>query len=218
MTRRKQILTAVSAAIAILSVSYLAVRPMPAPEGVPLPVPARAIEAGARIEASMLTVLRVPADLVPPDAVLSAEDAVGRTSAVPLFPGEILLRGRLAERAEGTLHPGAGPGRRIYALSLAAEDAGGWWLSAGSTVDVHILPVRSEDGTAQEVMPGLRVAELLDSRGNPAGPGTEGGAPSILCLDVDAAQAYRLAEAEAGRRIKVTIVNETTSTQGGNER
>ena len=75
-----------------------------------------------------------------------------------------------------------------------------------------------EDGTAQEVLPGLRVAELLDSRGNPAGPGTEGGAPSILCLDVDAAQAYRLAEAEAGRRIKVTIVNETTSTQGGNER
>ena len=209
MTRRKQVLIAALAAAVLLSVSYLAVRPAAEPAGVPVPVLVADVPEGTAIEASMLALVRMSAERVPPDAVLSVEEAVGLRAAVPLFKGETLLRGRIAAEAKGLPHPGAETGRRIYALALKAEDAGGWWLSEGSRVDVHLLPVRSDGAGTQEVLAGIRVAGLMDNKGNRLGSGSEGAAPSILCLDVDAAQAYRLAEAEAEGRIKVVIVNET---------
>ncbi len=209
MTRRRQVLIAVAAAATLLSVSYLAVRPQAEPVGVEIPVCAGDVPAGTRLEPGMLATARVPVDLIPDGAVRSAEDAVGRITDVGLRKGELLSEGRLSEEAGGVLHAGAGTGRRIAALSLAAEDAAGWWLSVGSRVDVHLLLPDGGGGTVHEVLPDLRVAALLDAKGNPVEAGARGAAPALLCLDVDEAQAARLAEAGWEGRIKAIIVNET---------
>jgi len=61
------------------------------------------------------------------------------------------------------------------------------------------------------VMPSVRVAGVMDSKGHRLDGTDPGGeaAPAILCLDVDAEQAQRLAITENEGRIKVIIVNET---------
>ncbi len=209
MTRRRQVLIAVAAAATMLSVSYLAVRPQAEPEGVAIPVCATDLPAGTRIEAAMLSIARVPAELVPDGTVRGVEDAVGRITDVGLRKGEMLSEGRLSGEDGGIPYAGAGTGRRIAALSLAAEDAAGWWLSTGSRVDVHLLLPDGGGGTLHEVLPDLRVAALLDAKGNPVEAGAKGAAPALLCLDVDEAQAARLAEAGWEGRIKAIIVNET---------
>jgi len=136
---------------------------------------------------------------------------VGLHAAVDLFAGETIQAGRLTEETTGTAHPGSGPGRRIYALALRAEDACGWWLSEGSLVDVQLLATDPEGGLSRDVLADVRVAGVMDAKGHLIATGTQSGeaAPAILCLDVDAAQAERLAETEIDGRIKVIIVNET---------
>lgn len=208
MTRRRQVLVALLAAAALLSVSYLALRPAAAASGVEVPVCAEDVPAGTRIEAAMLTTVRVPEDAIPDGAVREAVAAVGLRTPVLLRKGEMLSESRLSADALGIGHPGAGPGRRIAAVSLSTDEAAGWWLSEGSMVDVHLLFPDDGGGAAHDVLAGIRVAAVMDAKGNRIGEGNEAGAPSVLCLDVDEAQAARLAEAELGGRIRVTIVNE----------
>ena len=209
MTRRKQILIAGLAAAAMLSVTYLAVRPTEAVEGIPVPVLTADLPAGSFLTADGVTMVRMSAESLPANALLSVEEVVGLRATVPLFEGEILLRERFSAVATGTLHPGAGAGRRIYALALKADDAAGWWLSEGNRVDLHLLSDGPDDTLVHEVLLEVRVAGVMDAKGNLVGIGTEAAAPAILCLDVDAAQAARLAEAEVQGRIKAILVNET---------
>jgi Flp pilus assembly protein CpaB len=211
MTRRRQALIAVLAAATLLSLGYLAVRPGSAPEGVPVPVAAVDVQAGAVIDAAMLTVVRMPLALVPGGAVRTVEEAVGLRATVALHAGETILSDRLAEEATGTVHAAPGPGRRIYALALRAEDAGGWWLSEGSAVDVHLLWTDPDGAPCHEILPSVRVAGVMDAKGHLVGGSDSSGdaTPGILCLDVDTDQARRLTETENDGHIKVIIVNET---------
>jgi Flp pilus assembly protein CpaB len=209
MTRKKQILIAGLAAAAVLSVSYLAVRPTEASEGILVPVLALDLPAGSLLTAEGVVLMRMPVGSFPDGSLLSIEEVVGLRATVPLFEGESLLRERFSDVATGTLHPGAAAGRRIYALALKAEDAAGWWLTEGNRVDLHLFSEASDDALVHEVLQEVRVAGVMDGKGNLVGIGREAGVPAILCLDVDAAQAARLAEAETQGRIKAILVNET---------
>ena len=167
MTRRKQILIAGLAAAAMLSVTYLAVRPTEAVEGIPVPVLTADLPAGSFLTADGVTMVRMSAESLPANALLSVEEVVGLRATVPLFEGEILLRERFSAVATGTLHPGAGAGRRIYALALKADDAAGWWLSEpsldGGTVQGRVAP-RGSAGAELMVLVALVLAFIVVSQ------------------------------------------------------
>lgn len=98
----------------------------------PVPVVLRSVEAGQVIGPADVAHRQVPAAFVPPGEV--AREPVGRTALVPLLPGEVLLRARLAPwglRGAAALLPAG-----TRALAVPAGPGGRPPLRPGDRVDV----------------------------------------------------------------------------------
>lgn len=94
-------------------------------------VAARPVDAGAVLRPADVAVRSLPADALPRGPV--AEAPVGTVALVPLVPGEVLLRSKLAPdglRGVAALVP---PGQRALAVPV---DPGGLTLRLGDRVDV----------------------------------------------------------------------------------
>lgn len=126
------LVTAIVVGGALNRVSALAARYGPLR---PVVVAARPVERGMALAAADLEVRSLPSAFLPPDAVGSAEDLWGRAPAVPLVPGQPVLRGHLAPeglRGAAALLP---PGARAVAVPA---DGVAPTLRVGDLVDVLV--------------------------------------------------------------------------------
>ena len=100
----------------------------------------REVPAGVMVAAADVRVETVPERLVPSGAVLSVDDVVGRVAVVALWPGEIVLRGRLAPDGLVGVAALVPVGMRAVALPVIADGSGGAGgglrVRVGDTVDV----------------------------------------------------------------------------------
>jgi pilus assembly protein CpaB len=104
---------------------------------------------GVKVDASHIKLVQVPSATVPARSFSSPEEVIGRVATQSLYPGEILLDGR-----------------------LAAHD-GGSALSAVIAQGKRAVTVRVNDvvGVAGFLLPGNRV-DVLQTRRNPGGRGS----------------------------------------------
>ncbi|MDQ1438326.1 MAG: pilus assembly protein CpaB [Acidimicrobiaceae bacterium] len=99
----------------------------------PTVVMARPVEPGVVLARRDVRVVAMPARLVPAQAAAGVDAVVGRAAAVALWPGEVVLQGRLAPdglRGVAALVP---PGMR--AVAVPVDDAG-LHVAVGDAVDV----------------------------------------------------------------------------------
>ncbi|TFH85590.1 Flp pilus assembly protein CpaB [Billgrantia azerbaijanica] len=92
---------------------------------------------GSTVEASDLKLVNMPRDVVPPDSFNDIESVVGRVSNQVLYPGEVVLAGRVSEHLGGSaLAALLDPGKR--AMSVRVDDVVGvaGFLLPGNRVDV----------------------------------------------------------------------------------
>ena len=156
------------------------------------------VPGGSPLTREQLTVRHVPAPLVPGEAVLSAEDAVGRTPAGPLTAGTILTEAGLVGPglARGT------PGRVVVPTRLA--DAG----TAGVVRVGHAIDVMATDpGTGQvtRVASRARVA-AIPSEDSGGVLGGSGAAEDVLVLlEVSPPESLDLTRAAATSRLSVVL-------------
>jgi Flp pilus assembly protein CpaB len=116
----------------------------------------RPVAAGAVVAASSVAVAVVPRRLAPAGSVSSVGAAVGRVALVPLWPGEVLLSGRLAPeglRGVAALVP---PGMRAVAVPVSPDAA--VRVSVGDAVDV-LATFESAGADGAEGDPTVAVAE-----------------------------------------------------------
>jgi Flp pilus assembly protein CpaB len=173
----------------------------------PVLVASRDLAPGAVIDAQdlgrRLDVRRVPESFVPPDALASVGDAIGRAPAAPVPAGSYLLDSQLEvpHRVKPGHHPAIADGLRPVEIAVTGAEA----LSAtggspeGMRVDVVVTtePDVGDDGRTFVAAEGVELLAL--TRGGGAGGGEEGlgDAPSwsaTLALTRD--QALRLIQAE----------------------
>ncbi len=183
-------------------------------------VPNRDLPVGTRLHAGLLSMKTLPvhADDLPAGVLQALEPAEDKILLVPVRRNELLLQDRLGTGDAGVIHPNAATGRRLVALALRPERAGGWWLDAGDRVDVHLVPRNPSLGLAPILLESLRVAAVLDSKGRPVTgrfPGEEvqqtgmpAGDPAVLSLEVRREEAAILTEALATHDPTVVVVNE----------
>ena len=109
----------------------------------------RDIAAGETIEPSALEVRRWVADLLPPDAVRSASDAVGKRASATVLAGEALSARRIGDARMGLDVP-----EGLTAVSVPAKDvqAVGGAVSPGSRVDMYATGGSSTDEIARNVL------------------------------------------------------------------
>jgi pilus assembly protein CpaB len=115
----------------------------------------RPVAAGAVMAPSSVAVAVVPRRLAPAGSLSSVGAAVGRVALVPLWPGEVLLAGRLAPdglRGVAALVP---PGMRAVAVPVSPDAA--VRVSVGDAVDV-LATFESASG-ADDGDPTVAVAE-----------------------------------------------------------
>jgi pilus assembly protein CpaB len=128
-----------TAAVAAMAAAALAVRPSsPAPaaaDGVGILVARRPLPAGRPIDPAQVTVVRLPAALVPRTALTEADQVAFRIAAVPI-PAGLPIVPSLLRRGAGT--DSLAPDER--AVGVRVDDVTGLpgLLDAGSAVDVVI--------------------------------------------------------------------------------
>ncbi|MCG6657316.1 Flp pilus assembly protein CpaB [Halomonas campisalis] len=92
---------------------------------------------GTTVQASDLKLVTMPEDIVPPNSFNDVESVVGRVSNQVIYPGEVVLEGRVSEHMGGSaLAALLDPGMR--AMSVRVDDVVGvaGFLLPGNRVDV----------------------------------------------------------------------------------
>ncbi|WP_111412470.1 Flp pilus assembly protein CpaB [Billgrantia lactosivorans] len=92
---------------------------------------------GTKVEASDLKMVSMPRDVVPPNSFSDIDSVVGRVSNQMIYPGEVVLEGRVSEHMGGSaLAALLDPGKR--AMSVRVDDVVGvaGFLLPGNRVDV----------------------------------------------------------------------------------
>jgi Flp pilus assembly protein CpaB len=156
---------------------------------VPVLVAAVTVARGTPIEARAVRVARLPRAAVPPGALASASQAVGRTAASDLLPGEVLTAARLS--AGGPVASLVPPGSRAVAVSVAVPPGA---VAPGDRVDVLATYV-SADPYTEVVADGVEILRVH--------PGTEG---TTLFLAVPPHVAQAVARAATFGQLTVAVV------------
>jgi len=153
-----------------------------------------------RVEAS-LSIRRVPVSFVPPGALISPADAVGRAPGTTIPAGSYVLGAQLElPHPERAPSPGVGQGLRPVEVPVAGADAltVGEGSPEGSRVDV-VISRQGGLGRSARAYIGATGVKLLALRG-PSGPGEAWSAT----LAVTQQQALALIGAQsAGREIRL---------------
>lgn len=92
------------------------------------------------LDASMLSVKKVPTASVHPNSVLKTEDAVGKMTYVKLFAGEVLLSNKLIVKEEDKISYGLAyvipNGYRAMSINVSVEEGVAGLLAIGNHIDV----------------------------------------------------------------------------------
>jgi pilus assembly protein CpaB len=156
----------------------------------------------------------MPDPVVPEGAFRSLDSLVGRVARVPIFPGEVMVPGRLeAIGAKPGIEAMITPGKR--AMGLRVDDISGLagMLQPDSRVDV-MLTMGGE--RSRLFMPNMRVLAMghetqRDENGDPINA-------TVATLDVLPAEAERLAVAMSQGKIQLVLRRsqdmDTTQTRG----
>ena len=175
---------------------------------VPVLVAARELPADARLVRGSVSLRRVPARFVPPDALGSAADVVGARTAAAVAAGGYLTAGHLrASRPSGAPRGALGPGERAVEIQVAGGGLAG--AAPGSRVDVVVSTEAGAGGPTGHSFVALADVELL-GLGQATGAAfgdSEEPAPAVLAtLRVTTRQAIYLTAADNfGREIRLLL-------------
>mgnify|MGYP003938824969 CR=1 FL=1 len=184
-------------------------------------VAARDISEDAVITAEMLEIREIGSSAVHRDAVRRIEDAVGMRAADPIYGGEMLLKGRLAQEEDDKVKVLA-KSNRLFCLEPGWDQANAWQLEKDQHVDVIFVPNHmSQDSacpeatgvisvnpsqTGMKMMKNIRIAGLVDEDGMVIKSGDNGKTPRYIVLEVTQDQAVFLAYAKSNGRIELSAV------------
>jgi len=212
MTRRrilKLILVPVLVGLVAVSATYAYLQRLAPPpaEEVRVVAAARAMPAGTVLTAADLVLTGVPPSLAGPETLTDLAEAEGKVTAVPLVPGELVLRSKL-------VHPGTSPGLGSHlppgyrAVTVAADEvrAVAWLLRPGDRVDVIATFPREVAGADKSrlLLEDVQVVAVGRSTEVAGGKGTSGEVRSVT-LAVTPEQAIALALAEETGRIRLAL-------------
>lgn len=162
---------------------------------------------GSKVEASDLKVVAMPRDVVPPNSFEDIEQVVGRVSNQVIYPGEVVLEGRVSEHMGGSaLAALLDPGMR--AMSVRVDDVVGvaGFLLPGNRVDV----VSSKRNGSRDNVESKTVLRNLKVLAVDQIASQERDGPVIVravTLEVTTQQAETLVEATQEGKVQLTLRN-----------
>lgn len=207
MKRSKQIGAAVMTAACILLLVWIS-RPAQADiDYTKYAAAARDISAGTCIMPEDIMMIDLPTGSLTADYCTSIDQVNGLAMAVDVSAGELFNANQLRSKPKGIDYPFQGAGTRLMTLELPAGAANGFWLAAGSRVDIDMI-ARSPDAEQPIVsLENVEVVSVLSSDGMnvPADMSTTAAKP-LICLALSRAEALLLAEGLTNRQISLSVI------------
>lgn len=183
---------------AYLARGWLRAKP-PAPvqlAQVPVVVAAQEIPMGQELGPEQLRLAPWPRELVPAGAFSEIQKLQGRVTRVPLFPGEVVLEGKLAPPGSQAGLAGLLPDNK-RAVTIRVDEASGvaGFVSPGNRVDVLVSLDRNEyktDPLTKIVLQNLKVLGTGQEM-QPAKPGEKPKVVPTVTLEVTPEEGEKLA-------------------------
>jgi pilus assembly protein CpaB len=187
----RRVAAAVLVGLAAITALYSSRDPSPGDMAV---VAAQDLSPGTVVEASQLTVRRLPAQAVPDGAARSPAAVLGRTVAAPVRRGEALTDVRLTGPDLTQFISG---NSELVSVPLRLADPGvAALLRAGTTVDV--VTVGPQQGEPVVLARGARVLAVLES-------GTTQRDGKLVLIALDPVAATRVAATSISQNLTVTV-------------
>ncbi|WP_339909269.1 Flp pilus assembly protein CpaB [Symmachiella dynata] len=116
----------------------------------PVLVALEEISPGIEIEDSMVTFKEMPMDMMPTDAVTSADQYVNRGLRTRAFPGTPIVQAMLGEEGVFSASNEIPIGMRVAAISVTAKTAVAGFVNPHDRVDIQVTYKRRIDGKTLE--------------------------------------------------------------------
>jgi pilus assembly protein CpaB len=174
----------------------------------PVVVAAGDIEAGAKLAARDVLVVRIPQSAVPPGAISDPAKVVGRGAILPVSKGEFILPNKLAALEAGTGLPSLiPPGMRAVSVRVNDVVSVAGFVQPGTRVDV-LATGNSANGNERQTVTVLENVRVIAVGGSLLErlAGGEQNAPVITLL-VSPDDAQKLALASQEGRIQLALRN-----------
>lgn len=182
-------------------------------------IPAKAI-----ITADMVTVKKIDISLATIQTVRSLNQVIGKASTTEIENGETIKSFRIADPLSLKEIKVLDPDNRLMSVDFKADQVNGWYLSAGDHVDIHYTPNAAaninEDRRDQitdpfqrsllefHVFDNVRVAGILDDKGQVIQEITREQLPKILSFEVTKDIAKFLAAAKTTGKIEISVIQD----------
>jgi Flp pilus assembly protein CpaB len=174
-------------------------------------------EPGQALTESMITLRKLPPSDIPDNAITTLDEAVNKTAAVRLYPGEVLLKDRLGAVTRLSAAGAVAPNRVAFALQIKPHTGVAALIAPGDHVDV--IGRLDTDRTAKDeiLLSDVRVvgtagqAPLADEPTGDVTPTPEPpNAQKILILDLLPDEAATLAQAVDTGAVYVSLRSSRT--------
>ena len=163
------------------------------------------ISRGTVLDADDVVVIREPANFLPPDAVTSTRDAVGRALSADLAGGEVITKTRLTSAA-GPVAAMVPDSLRAMVVATGLPDG---ILAAGDRVDL-VATYGGGQPWSEVVAAEVEVLDVLPAA---SGAITDGPSGVRLVLLVDPGAAQEISHAKAFATIEAVVVGAARGTE-----
>jgi pilus assembly protein CpaB len=211
MRRTKQIILTILITLVLLALVWSAQASGSPPKTINVVAAKRDVPAGTLLTADQLMIVQLPEALNSNAYLTDIAEAAGQWTSAPFSGGELLSRQRLTLSAAGIVYPDAGPGRRLLTIDLEPSDAVGFWLAAGSLVDLYLIPRNRESGAEIQILEKVRVMAIISPVTSSPIAGTQvsdGNADGLICLDLNHEQARIIISSRGLYDITLSAINE----------
>ena len=169
---------------------------------------------GTKIDASLIKMVELPPASVPGGAFDDPEKVTGRVAAFTLFPGEVLLEGRVVEHVGGSALAAVVPeGKR--AITVRVDDVVGvaGFLLPGNRVDVLATRRQAGGGRGTESRTLLENLKVLAVDQTTSPDKNEPVVVRAVTLEAEPAQAEEIVGAQQEGKVQLTLRNPLDGTR-----
>ncbi|MDN5313683.1 MAG: hypothetical protein PWP10_2429 [Clostridiales bacterium] len=209
MSRIRQVIFAVAAAL-IIGLGLWLMRPVADNYESKIIYKMKAdVRAGQEIKKDNLIEVQVPAEMLTEGYIDSPESINGYYASHDLASGEFIHQGSLSAQPSGLVYEHQPAGARLMTLKLNSDQANGFWLAAGSRVDIDLV-ARDPDIKPRVIsLENVEVAAVLGCDDNTAATGynnpTAAKTP-LICLSLERDQVMILSSEMINREIRLSVI------------
>lgn len=165
------------------------------------------IDVGQEIVQRHFETIELPAGIISDKYKYGAEPLIGRVASFDISAGELISSNHVTDKPQGLTYPNQKTGTRLMTIELPASFANGYWLAAGSLVDIDMIAKSPNDEEQIISLENIEVVAVLSAGGMEATSNSGyGSTKPLICIALTREQALQLADGLVNRQVCISVI------------